>query len=145
MLNKVVPQVLVIVAQFPPSYPGSRLRGIERVCWRQIRGDRIQQRLMELGQSLPELMTQEIPNHIMQGIAAASGVDGTLLQRYEVVRKKKLPALVPLRGNSCSGCNMNVPPQPANTLRSTMGTDVCPNCHRIIFVPEALGDEAAGR
>jgi predicted nucleic acid-binding Zn-ribbon protein len=74
---------------------------------------------------------------------AASGVDRTLLGRYEAVRKKRLPALVPLRGNTCSGCNMNVPPQLANALRVSLGTDVCPNCHRIIFQPEALGSEAS--
>jgi predicted nucleic acid-binding Zn-ribbon protein len=70
----------------------------------------------------------------------AGKVDRTLLQRYETVRKKRLPALVPLRGNTCSGCNMNVPPQLANQLRVSLGTDVCPNCHRIIFSPEALGE-----
>lgn len=74
---------------------------------------------------------------------AAASVDRTLLQRYETVRKRRLPALVPLRGNTCSGCNMNVPPQQANALRVSLGTDVCPNCHRIIYQPEALGDTSA--
>jgi predicted nucleic acid-binding Zn-ribbon protein len=73
---------------------------------------------------------------------AAGKVDRTLLQRYETVRKKRLPALVPLRGSTCSGCNMNLPPQLANQLRASLGTDVCPNCHRIIYSPEALGEEA---
>jgi uncharacterized protein len=58
---------------------------------------------------------------------------------------QRLPALVPLRGSTCSGCNMHVPPQLANQLRVTLGTDVCPNCHRIIFSPEALAEEAAAR
>lgn len=76
--------------------------------------------------------------------SVAAAVDQTLLQRYETIRKKRLPALAPLRGGTCSGCNMNVPPQLANTLRATKGTDVCPNCHRIIYSPEALADAPSG-
>ena len=49
-------------------------------------------------------------------------VDGTLLKRYETVRKKRMPVLVAVIGGTCQGCNMNVPPQLYNTLRSTLGT-----------------------
>ena len=70
---------------------------------------------------------------------AASGVDRTLLSRYEQVKKKRLPAIATvLAPGTCQGCNMNVPPQLYNTLRSTLGTDLCPSCHRIIFAAEAL-------
>ncbi|MFZ5468191.1 MAG: zinc ribbon domain-containing protein [Myxococcota bacterium] len=71
--------------------------------------------------------------------SAAAGVDANLLRRYESVKKKKLPGLVSvLAPGTCQGCNMNVPPQLYNTLRSTLGTDVCPSCHRIICAAEAL-------
>lgn len=71
------------------------------------------------------------------GVAAA--VDANLLRRYETVRKKKLPAMVGvIGGGTCLGCNMNVPPQLYNTLRVSLGTDVCPSCHRIIYAVEAL-------
>ena len=71
------------------------------------------------------------------GVAAA--VDANLLRRYETVRKKKLPALVGVVfGGTCQGCNMNVPPQMYNNLRVSLGTDVCPSCHRIIYAVEAL-------
>lgn len=73
----------------------------------------------------------------------ASGVDSTLLRRYETVRKKKLPALVGVVAGTCQGCNMNVPPQLYNTLRVTLGTDVCPSCNRIIYAIEALQDAPA--
>ncbi len=69
----------------------------------------------------------------------ASAVDANLLRRYETVRKKKLPALVGVVfGGTCQGCNMNVPPQMYNNLRVSLGTDVCPSCHRIIYAVEAL-------
>ncbi|QSQ23904.1 hypothetical protein JY651_02660 [Pyxidicoccus parkwayensis] len=73
----------------------------------------------------------------------AQGVDANLLRRYETVRKKKLPALVGVVAGTCQGCNMNVPPQLYNQLRTTLGTDVCPSCHRIIYAVEALQETPA--
>lgn len=75
----------------------------------------------------------------------AGHVDPTLLRRYETVRKKRSPALVPLEGGRCTGCNMNIPPQLNNTLRTTKGIDVCPSCHRIIYASEALEPGAPAR
>ncbi|MGQ0504960.1 MAG: zinc ribbon domain-containing protein [Myxococcaceae bacterium] len=70
---------------------------------------------------------------------AATHVDKTLLHRYETVRKKRMPVMVAvLAPGTCQGCNMNVPPQLYNNLRSSLGTDVCPSCHRIIYAAEAL-------
>ncbi len=69
----------------------------------------------------------------------AASADKQMLHRYEVVKRRRLPVLVPvLPPGTCAGCNMNVPPQLYNTLRSTLGWDVCPSCHRIIYVAEAL-------
>lgn len=69
---------------------------------------------------------------------AAAAVDSTLLRRYDTVRKKKLPAMVAVRDGTCLGCNMNVPPQLYNNLAVSLGTDVCPSCHRIIYAARAL-------
>lgn len=76
--------------------------------------------------------------------SVATGVDATLLRRYETIRKKKLPAMVGvMTGGTCQGCNMHVPPQLYNQLRVTLGTDVCPSCHRIIYAVEALAETPA--
>jgi len=73
----------------------------------------------------------------------AGSVDKQLLHRYDVVKRRRMPALVPvLAPGTCQGCNMNVPPQLYNTLRSTLGTDICPSCHRIIYAAEALDPPA---
>jgi len=69
---------------------------------------------------------------------AAAGVDANLLRRYDTVRKKKLPAIVPVIAGTCQGCNMNIPPQSYNQLVVSRGTDVCPSCNRIIHAVEAL-------
>jgi len=74
--------------------------------------------------------------------AAAGKVDGTMLQRYELVRKKKLPVLVFVQSGICLGCNMNIPPQLYNMLKVTLTMDICPSCHRMICAPEALEAKA---
>ncbi len=70
---------------------------------------------------------------------AAKVVDPNLLRRYDTVRKKRMPAMVPLAPpNTCTGCRMNVPPQLYNTLKVSFGYDTCPSCMRIIYAPEAI-------
>ncbi len=78
-----------------------------------------------------------------QRSGVAAHVDSNLLRRYETVRKKKLPALVGVVAGTCQGCNMNVPPQLYNQLRTGLGTDICPSCNRIIYAVEALAEPAA--
>jgi hypothetical protein len=72
----------------------------------------------------------------------AGQVDGNLLRRYETIRKKKLPAMAPVIAGACQGCNMSLPPQMYNNLRVSLGTEICPSCHRIIFAAEALESPA---
>ena len=68
----------------------------------------------------------------------AKGVHPPLLSRYETVRKRRTPALVTVVAGTCQGCNMSLPPQLYNTLKTTLQTDICPSCHRIICAPEAI-------
>jgi uncharacterized protein len=70
---------------------------------------------------------------------AAKGVDATLLRQYDVVRKKRMPAMVPVtHPGTCSGCRMNIPPQRFNTLVASRGIDTCPSCTRMIYAAETL-------
>jgi predicted nucleic acid-binding Zn-ribbon protein len=96
-------------------------------------------RMTELRAKLAEAESQ-VKQLEGQRAGVAAHVDATLLRRYETVRKKKLPALVGVVAGTCQGCNMNVPPQLYNQLRASLGTDVCPSCHRIIFAVEALAE-----
>lgn len=70
----------------------------------------------------------------------ATKVDANLLRRYDSVRKKRMPAMVPVVAGRCTGCNMHIPPQQYNTLCATRGVDVCPSCNRIIHAAEALDE-----
>ena len=70
---------------------------------------------------------------------AARKADPALIKRYEHIKKKKLPAMVAVVApGTCNGCRMNVPAQMYNTLRATLGYDLCPSCQRIIHAAEAL-------
>ncbi|HEY0882661.1 MAG TPA: C4-type zinc ribbon domain-containing protein, partial [Archangium sp.] len=72
-------------------------------------------------------------------VDAASKVDERLLRQYDVVRKKRMPALVPVNHpGTCGGCRMNIPPQRFNTLVASKGIDTCPSCTRIIYAAETL-------
>jgi predicted nucleic acid-binding Zn-ribbon protein len=99
-------------------------------------------RMSELRAKLAEAESQ-VKQLEGQRSGVAGKVDQNLLRRYETVRKKKLPALVGVVAGTCQGCNMNVPPQLYNMLRTSLGTDVCPSCHRIIFAVEALTETPA--
>lgn len=70
---------------------------------------------------------------------AAKTVDERLLRQYDVIRKKRLPALVPVNApGTCSGCRMNIPAQRFNTLVASRGVDTCPACSRMIYAAEVL-------
>lgn len=96
-------------------------------------------RMSELRAKLAEAESQ-VKQLEGQRAGVAGKVDSNLLRRYEAVRKKKLPALVGVVAGTCQGCNMNVPPQLYNQLRTSLGTDVCPSCNRIIYAVEALAE-----
>lgn len=70
---------------------------------------------------------------------AAKQVDPALLKRYDTVRKKRMPALVPaVAPGTCTGCRMNIRPQLYNQLVASGGLDVCPSCSRMLYAAEAL-------
>ncbi len=74
----------------------------------------------------------------------AKGVEATLLRQYDVVRKKRMPALVAVAApGTCGGCRMNIPAQRFNQLVATRGIDTCPSCTRIIYAAEVLEAPAA--
>jgi hypothetical protein len=76
---------------------------------------------------------------------AAKEVDGTLLRQYDVVRKKRMPAMVPVNApGTCSGCRMNIPAQRFNQLVASRGIDTCPSCTRMIYAAEVLDEKAGG-
>lgn len=66
-------------------------------------------------------------------------VDPKVLKQYErILERKEGSALVPVRGNSCSGCNMLLPPQAINEVMMNTRLIPCESCARILYIePEA--------
>ena len=74
---------------------------------------------------------------------AARSVDAVLLKRYDVIRKKRMPALSPLvPPGVCKGCGMKLRAQMYNTLVANKGVDECPSCSRIVYAQEVLEEPA---
>lgn len=69
----------------------------------------------------------------------ARKVEPGLLSRYESIRKKRGTGVVPVVNGICRGCNMRLPPQLQNILRSGSTLESCPSCNRLIYASEAVG------
>ena len=72
-------------------------------------------------------------------IELANRVEPAILQRYENIRKRRGGiAVTQVTGGTCRGCNRQIPPQMAIILVRANSIENCPNCNRIIYVPEAV-------
>lgn len=66
----------------------------------------------------------------------APHVDRTILAQYErVMAKKEGVGLVPIRGEVCGGCHMNIPPQQINEVRLQERLIACESCARLLYAP----------
>jgi len=56
-------------------------------------------------------------------------------KRYQLLLDRRGGvAVVEARRGTCSGCNMNLPPQMYNSLYKTDEIQTCPHCNRLLFV-----------
>lgn len=61
------------------------------------------------------------------------GIDKDVLDKYKHLRKDNIfPVYVPLRNNSCGGCNIELPVAVISKLKEE-GALSCEHCHRIIY------------
>jgi predicted nucleic acid-binding Zn-ribbon protein len=75
---------------------------------------------------------------------AAKKVDPALLARYENIKRRRAGiAVCAVAGNTCRGCNRNIPPQLSIVLQRADSVETCPNCNRIIYSAEAVNPPAA--
>jgi predicted nucleic acid-binding Zn-ribbon protein len=70
----------------------------------------------------------------------AAGVRPDVLKRYGTIRMRRGLAVVSVRGGTCTGCNMNLPPQLFNMLQRGTSLETCPYCHRIVYWDELMKD-----
>ncbi len=76
---------------------------------------------------------------------AARQVDPALLSRYENIKRRRAGvAVAPVVGQTCKGCNRNIPPQLYIVLQRAESIETCPNCHRIIYAAGAVSPPDPG-
>lgn len=89
-------------------------------------GERIQREIEAIDQDLvhfKEKREEMIPE-----------LDRKLLERYDkILLAKEGVALVPIEGNSCSGCHMSLPPQVINEVQLQEKLVTCESCSRILY------------
>lgn len=67
------------------------------------------------------------------------GVDQNILTRYEqLLNHKSGVAIVPVRGNTCGGCFMNVTNQMINMIKMHEQLIECEICSRVLYVEDDL-------
>jgi predicted nucleic acid-binding Zn-ribbon protein len=65
-------------------------------------------------------------------------VEPKILAQYErILQNRDGLAIVPVKENSCGGCNMFVPPQVINLIRMYERIVTCEICNRILYINEA--------
>ncbi|MBO5022114.1 MAG: hypothetical protein J6C53_01345 [Clostridia bacterium] len=76
-------------------------------------------------------------NKLTQELASlAKDIDGNLLESYQKRRRENVfPVVVPLKGNSCGGCHMEMPYVSLMKLEED-GMLVCEHCRRMIYKPK---------
>jgi predicted nucleic acid-binding Zn-ribbon protein len=96
----------------------------------------LEQRAAEYAAKLKELEARRAE--------AAKLVDPGLLARYENIKKRRAGiAVCAVVGNTCRGCNRNIPPQLSIVLQRADSVETCPNCNRIIYSAEAVNPPPA--
>ncbi|MEX1117908.1 MAG: C4-type zinc ribbon domain-containing protein [Terrimicrobiaceae bacterium] len=67
---------------------------------------------------------------------SAEGLDEDLLDQYDrIFRSKGDTAVVPLENDVCTGCHMKVTHQTTLEVRGEKAIVHCPNCGRILYLP----------
>jgi predicted nucleic acid-binding Zn-ribbon protein len=69
----------------------------------------------------------------------AGRIEGAALAEYQrLAAQTNGKVVVEVRGESCSGCYMSIPPRTFVTVKKNDGINSCPNCHRILYYKEAI-------
>lgn len=89
-------------------------------------------------------LTSQVKELSEKRAEVAKNADPGLVGRYDAIRKKRGSGVVPVVNGICKGCNMRLPPQLQNILRSGATIEACPSCQRLIYASEVFSAEALG-
>jgi len=84
-----------------------------------------------------KLKQKELEKCLKEKQSISSGLDEEVIYKFEkIVKKKEGLGIVSIKNNVCMGCNMILPPQFVNDVRSEKEIIFCPNCTRILYYQE---------
>jgi len=94
------------------------------------------QGIAEMQQAIDSLQ-QAIDTAVAGREAIAKSLGSNLVRRYNQLREQRRgQALAEARDGSCTGCNMQLPPQMYNTLFRMEEIFFCPHCQRILILKQ---------
>jgi predicted nucleic acid-binding Zn-ribbon protein len=93
----------------------------------------------EITEKVAELERQ-LSDHEQSRKRLTEKVPKQILGRYETVQRRRGIAVVPVVNGICLGCHMSLPPQLNNILARFETIESCPNCQRLLFRKELMGD-----
>lgn len=96
-----------------------------------VETEKIDNTIAEKQRKIEELDVQ--CNDLRQGL-----ISDELYAKFSViVQNKKGVGIVPIHGQVCQGCNMILPVQFVNDVRSNYSIEYCPYCSRILFYEDS--------
>ena len=97
------------------------------------------EKLFLADKSKVDLRVKEIDDRLSQLESlrkqAIPGIDPKILVQYErILSSREGLAIVTVKGNSCGGCNMFVPPQVINLIKMYERIVTCEICNRMLYI-----------
>jgi predicted nucleic acid-binding Zn-ribbon protein len=75
--------------------------------------------------------------------AVARRLPRRLLDRYQgLVEAGRVPVVVALVREACSGCHLRLPTMLASSARRASALHACPHCRRLLYVPQDATEAA---
>lgn len=73
--------------------------------------------------------------------AGSTGLEPDVKAGYDKIASRRHPSVVEAVDGHCTGCNMAILPQLYNTLYYANSMELCPMCHRMIYLKAAVFGE----
>lgn len=113
-----------------------------------VKFDEISEKLEEL-KVVSTTRAAEVANErsdlVAKREAHISRVNPTIFSMYERVQKtRRGTGVAVVRGGSCTGCFVAIPPQQKSKLLQLQSLMTCPSCSRILFPEQLLGTDGDG-
>ncbi len=101
----------------------------------EIKVKRIEEKLKNVEKELKNT-EKELKNLLKKREGIKTQIDKKYLNLYEEIRKEKSEAVVKIKGNTCTGCHLDLPGIVIDRVSTGEEIVICPNCGRILYLGE---------